>query len=201
HHFTRIDYLKALDARARQLRGRLQQLLRQKQKLQQNLQRDLQAHGDPESHKRMGDLLLANIGTATRNGRIIEITDYYSDGSPRIAIEVDENSTIQEEAGRRFRQYTKAKRAREEIAKRLKQLESQIAEIQGQQKEVDKFFETLDESGLDKIDWEPSTSAKQPQKRPEPKRIPGVRHYVSTDGYEILVGRAAAHNDNPTCAL
>src|SRR4030095_14694778 len=89
-YFTQIDVLKAWEARVRSLRGRVQQLLSQKQKLHRNLESDLQAHGDPESHKRIGDLLLANIGTAIRNGPVVEITDYYSEGSPKISIEVDE---------------------------------------------------------------------------------------------------------------
>ena len=197
-YFSQIDQSQALDVRARRLRGRLQQLLRQKEKLQDNLERDLQAHGDPESHKRMGDLLLANVGTATRNGAMLEITDYYSEGSPRISVAVDENATIQQEAARRFRQYTKAKRARGEIAERLEQIRTQIAEIQRQQKEVDKFFETYEAHILDNIDPHPSTSRRERKKSSEPDRIPGVRHYVSTDGYEILVGRAARDNDNLT---
>ena len=32
----------------------------------------------------------------------------------------------------------------------------------------------------------------------KPEKIPGVRRYLSTDGYEILVGRAARDNDNLT---
>jgi predicted ribosome quality control (RQC) complex YloA/Tae2 family protein len=38
----------------------------------------------------------------------------------------------------------------------------------------------------------PKTKAKQPQK------ISGVRRYLSSDGYEILVGRAAKDNDHLT---
>ena len=197
-YFTQIDVLKAWEARVRSLRGRVQQLLSQKQKLHRNLESDLQAHGDPESHKRIGDLLLANIGTAIRNGPVVEITDYYSEGSPKISIEVDENSSLQEEATRRFRQYTKAKRAREEIVERLNPLQRQIAELQKQQTEVDRLIETRDEAALDAIDPKPPTSAKPRRSRSEPDRIPGLRHYKSTDGYEILVGRAARDNDNLT---
>src|SRR6185312_14346509 len=35
-------------------------------------------------------------------------------------------------------------------------------------------------------------------RRPEPAKIPGVRLYKSSDGYEILVGRGARDNDNLT---
>jgi predicted ribosome quality control (RQC) complex YloA/Tae2 family protein len=57
-------------------------------------------HGDAETHKRTGDLLLANLSTAERRGAQVTLTDYYAEGEPRIEIEVDENSTLQEEAAR-----------------------------------------------------------------------------------------------------
>jgi len=51
---------------------------------------------------------------------------------------------------------------------------------------------------LNDLDSETRTGTKKPLKQAEPTRLPGVRHYVSTDGYEILVGRAARDNDNLT---
>ena len=197
-YFTEIDHARAFDERVRRVRGRLRQSLSQKQKLQKNLEHDLLAQGDPELHKRMGDLLLANVGTAIRKGPIVEVIDYYAEGSPRIAIEIDENSSIQEEATRRFRLYTKAKRGREEIVERLGRLQTEIEEIQQQQKELDSIIETHDESALASIDPEPGPSRKQGRKPAGSARIPGVRHYVSSDGYELLVGRAARDNDHLT---
>lgn len=197
-HFTKIDEAKAFEVRARRLRARVQQSLTQKQKLQNNLEHDLQSHGDPDSHKRIGDLLLANVATAKRSGGIVEIIDYYSEDSPRVSLEIDDNLSIQEEATRRFRQYTKAKRAHEEIVDRLKALQSQIEALQQELKDLDVIVETRNEAALADIYPEKSTSAKTTRKRSEPARIPGVRHYVSSDGYEILVGRAARDNDNLT---
>src|SRR4029078_5348098 len=84
---------------------------------------DLVRHGDPEEHKRIGDLLLANIATAVRNGNKVRITDYYAEDAPMVDLELDENRSLQDEATARFRQYTKAKRAAEEIAERLKQID------------------------------------------------------------------------------
>jgi len=37
-----------------------------------------------------------------------------------------------------------------------------------------------------------------PKKSAKPEKISGVRRYLSSDGYEILVGRAARDNDNLT---
>ncbi|HSE34250.1 MAG TPA: NFACT family protein [Pyrinomonadaceae bacterium] len=196
--FEKLDATKAFDTHANRLRSRLQQQLRQKRKLASNLQTDLATHGDPEAHKRIGDLLLANIGTAIRRGRAVEINDYYAEGAPSLSIEVDENTTLQEEATRRFRQFTKAKRARDEIVERLALLDTEIANLEKEQKELSEIITSRDETALIALDPESTAAKTKVNKRAEPARLPGVRHYVSSDGYEILVGRAARDNDNLT---
>src|SRR4051812_46290131 len=60
--------------------------LRRARKLLENLHGDLEKHGDPEIWKRYGDLLLANIGTATRDGDTVRVTDYFTDNAPQIDI-------------------------------------------------------------------------------------------------------------------
>ena len=129
---------------------------------------------------------------------LLSLNDYYSEGAPVISIEVEETSSLQEEAARRFRQYTKAKRAREEIAERVSLLEADIANLDKEDEHLNKIIETRDEAALAAIDEEAKPETRAVSKRAEPERIPGVRHYVSSDGYEILVGRGARDNDHLT---
>ena len=76
--------------------------IRQQRTLREHLHEDLTRHGDPEEHKRTGDLLLANIATAVRDGNKVRLNDYYAEGAPTIEIEVDENRSLQDEAARVF---------------------------------------------------------------------------------------------------
>ena len=128
-HFAAIDAARAFDAKAKAIRSRITKSIRQQQTLREHLQEDLVRHGDPEEHKRTGDLLLANIATAVRDGNKVQLTDYYADDAPVIEIEVDENRSLQDEAAARFRQYTKAKRAADEIAERLKQIDREMENL------------------------------------------------------------------------
>ena len=105
-------------------------------------------HGDPEAHKRIGDLLLANIATAERDGNKVRLSDYYAEGAPTIEIEVDENRSLQEEAALRFRQYTKAKRAGEEIAERLKQVDRETVGLSKTPATTRRIIEPRDEAAL-----------------------------------------------------
>lgn len=197
-HFGAIDAAKAFDAKAKAMRSRLAKSIRQQRTLRENLQQDLVRHGDPEEHKRAGDLLLANIATAVREGNKVRLTDYYAEGAPTIEIEVDENRSLQDEAGARFRQYTKAKRAAEEIAERLKQINRETQNLERRLQQLDAIIQSRDEAALDSFE-KPAPAPKVVQKRSaRPEKISGVRRYLSTDGYEILVGRAARDNDNLT---
>jgi predicted ribosome quality control (RQC) complex YloA/Tae2 family protein len=197
-YFQKLDGEKIFDVRAKKLRARLQQKLKQKQKLRTNLQNDLQSHGDAEEHRRLGDLLLANVGTAVRRGHTVEISDYYTEGAPPISIQIDDGVTLQEEAARKFRQYTKAKRAREEIIARLGLLETEIAILEQDDEKLQQIIDARDETALSELDHDEAPTSQRVKKQAEPARIPGVRHYVSSDGYEILVGRGARDNDNLT---
>ena len=198
-YYTELEASRAFQSRVATARARLRKEITQREKLRRHLQQDMAAHGDAAAHKRAGDLLLANLATAERSGSKVFVTDYYADDAPRIEIEIDEHSTLQEEAARRFTRYTKAKRAAEEIARRLEILEAELAALRARETALEETIETRDESALETF----AGGAKKEAKRARaggktPETIPGVRRYRSSDGYEILVGRAARDNDHLT---
>ena len=200
--YSEVDAAKAFDSRAGALRSRLRTTLQRQRKLKEHLRRDLAGHGDPEEHKKAGDLLLANLATATRNGNKVVLTDYYSDPPPQIELEIDENTSLQDEAARRFRLYTKAKRAREEIAARLSSVDREIEQLEKRNQELERIVERRELAALESFDKAATPAPKTPKGKPaSPKSIPGVRRYLSTDGYEILVGRTARNNDTLTFRL
>jgi predicted ribosome quality control (RQC) complex YloA/Tae2 family protein len=201
HYFAKRDAENAFLSRTGSLRARLQKTLAQKRKLRTNLQSDLTAHGDPGKHKLLGDLLLANVSTAVREGNKVRITDYYAEGAPVIEIEIEQDSSLQDEAGRQFRQYTKAKRAGEEIAERLTRLEQEIKELGQQERDLERSILERDEATIARLAGGETVSKSSPSKKDASKRIPGVRRYLSSDGYEVLVGRGARDNDNLTFRL
>ena len=197
-YFAATDAAKAFDTKAKAIRARVTKSIRQQKTLREHLHGDLERHGDPETHKRTGDLLLANIATAERDGNKVRIVDYYADGAPLIEIEVDENRSLQDEAAARFRQYTKAKHASEEIAERLKQIDRETGNLERRLQQLDAIIQTRDEAALGTFEKPAPAPKASPKKSSKPEKISGVRRYLSTDGYEILVGREARYNDNLT---
>lgn len=197
-YFRRLEASEDFANRTRTIQERLRRDLRQREKLKTNLQRDLATHGDAEKHKRLGELLLANIYTADRNGEIVRIKDFYAEGEPLIELVIEAGSSLQDEAARYFSRYAKSKRAKEEIAARLLRLDDEVRRIQDELSALDEIKTSRDENALAALETVSTAKPSLKSKRERTAKIPGVRRYVSSDGYEILVGRAATTNDRLT---
>lgn len=211
-HYTRLASQQRFAQRATEMRSRFEREIKRFAKLKTNLARDLSAHGDAETHKRAGDLLLANISTHERDGNRVRVQDFFTDGAPIVEYDIDAQHTIQEEAAHRFQLYGKAKRAKEEIGKRAAQVEAEIAALVEQQTRLAEIVESQNEAALEdfaatkktshgksKNDARDQSHAKDARKakRGEPS-MTGIRRYLSSDGFEMLLGRGAKENDQLT---
>jgi predicted ribosome quality control (RQC) complex YloA/Tae2 family protein len=201
NHYRELETERAFDSLAGNLAARLRKEIGKRKKLQANLEQDLVAHGDPEEHKRLGDLLLANLSTARRSGNKVSLTDYYAEAAPTIEVEVDETRSLPEVAAESFSRYTKAKRAVAEIGARLLELAREIALLEEKRVELDQAIAGRDPAVLAQFEERKAKTAKPAearQKQKAPLTLPGMRRYRSSDGYEVLVGRTARDNDQLT---
>ncbi|MGZ8846204.1 MAG: NFACT RNA binding domain-containing protein [Pyrinomonadaceae bacterium] len=186
-------------------RADLGKKIAQQQKLQEQLQKDLESHANAESEKRMGDILLANLSTAKRRGNHVTLIDYFSSDAATIEIELDASSSLQEEAARRFALYSRSKRAVAQINSRIelgrKRLEKLLSEQESLEKRISEPAAATGALSAPRsvppaVAGGLSTSSSQPKTKRD--RVPGTRRYLSADGFEILVGRTAQDNDHLT---
>jgi predicted ribosome quality control (RQC) complex YloA/Tae2 family protein len=197
-HYQRLAVADEFDRLANTVLAGLRKEITKRKKLQTNLKNDLASHGNPDEHKRAGDLLLANIGTAKRAGDKVTVTDYFSDDTPLIELDVAEHLTLQEAAAAYFSRYTKAKRAIEEISLRVVQLDEELTELAKRRSTVEAAIANRDLAALRgyiELKTSPSRSGK---KQEAPQALTGMRRYSSSDGYEVIVGRSARDNDRLT---
>jgi predicted ribosome quality control (RQC) complex YloA/Tae2 family protein len=195
-YYRRLEAEHEFKNAAAKLRDRLRREIAKREKLGINLKKDLAGHGDADEHKRLGDLLLANIANAVRDGDRVTLTDYYTAGQPNIEIAIDENKSLQDAAAEAFSRYGKAKRAVVEIRERLAQVDQEVEQLKENQAKLDQAIANGDESILTSFTEGKQKAARAKSK--DSKSIPGVRRYRSSDGYEVLVGRTARDNDNLT---
>lgn len=197
-HYRHLEVEHEFESLAGNLVATLRKEISRRKKLQANLKKDLVAHGNPEEHKRLGDLFLANISNAKRAGNKVTLTDYYTEGTPTIEIEADENQSLQEAAAESFSRYTKAKRAIEELGSRLVRLDRELEQFDEKRVKLEKAITSRDIARLAEFEERKDSLTAGRKKTKASLTIPGMRRYRSSDGYEVIVGRTARDNDQLT---
>lgn len=194
-HFQIVESEQEFQRQAKSAEAKIRQEIQRREKLKKKLLQDLANHGDAEKWKRCGDLLLANLATAAREKNTVLVIDYFDENAPTIEIEVEENKTLPEAAEQFFRRYTKARNAKVEVEKRLEILGAEIESFEAKKFEIEQAVGEKDLDFLREITGEKAESEKPKAKRKREEIFTGARRYESSDGFEILVGKAAKDND------
>lgn len=176
-------------------RSKIKSEVTRREKLLKKLEQDIERHGEAESWKRRGDILLANASTARRDGEKVWVTDYFQDDAPEIAIEVDENESITEAAEKYFKRYTKARNAANEIEQRRRTITKELERLRTEADTLERAIESEDVEAIEATAGVKRALTSKRSEKKKPAAIPGVRRFTSSDGFEILVGKKAKDND------
>lgn len=194
-HYQAIEAERRFQERAKAARAKVKKDISKIENLRRKMLQDLEQHGDAVRWKRLGDLLLANLANAAREGDTVLVVDYFDENAPAIEIAVDENISLTEAAERFFKRYTKARNAAAEIEKRLNVLDEQLLGLKEKQFEIEQAISERDEEFLYSIVGEKSDAETVKSKNKKSEEFTGARRYLSSDGFEILVGKASKDND------
>jgi predicted ribosome quality control (RQC) complex YloA/Tae2 family protein len=197
-YFALVEERRRFFALKRKLRSHILSRLRQRRDLLNHLARDLDKFSNGEVHQRYGELLLANLRQAVKTGGGFQVTDFYDESQPLIEIPSAGIPTPQEAAEHYFKLARKARRGFEKVGDRLPQVENEIAQLE---KHLVELEACVDAGALNYLAAQlnlPAPEKKPSQSAKKEVKIPGVRRYRSSDGYEIMVGRAGADNDHLT---
>jgi predicted ribosome quality control (RQC) complex YloA/Tae2 family protein len=201
-HFLNRERESRFQARAKAAAAKIKAEIARREKLARKLEQDLENHGDAEKWKRSGDLILANLADAVRVDGKILVVDYFDETTPTVEIEADENLSLTETAEKFFRRYAKARNAKEEISKRLAILQAELSNLNLRKQELETAVAEKDEAFLSAVvgdgggefGKEASKATKEKSGR-DASGFKGARKFVSSDGFEILVGKASKDND------
>ena len=151
-----------------------------------------------DEYKIFGDLLTANIYSFAQGESSVEVENYYSENCETVRISLNPQLTPPQNAQRYYKLYKKAETAEREASKQLESageeldyLESALVMTQNAQTESDlnAVRSELEQTGYIK---KRNRGKKQKETASKP------RHYVSSDGFDIYVGRNNMQNDRLT---
>ena len=163
-----------------------------------NQRLELEECADRDKLKKCGDLIMSNLFKLKKGDTLLEAEDYYEPGCPTVKIELDPRLTPSQNAQKYYKEYRKADTAE-------KKLRVLIEEGEQEERYLDSVFDALTRAKGDADILELRTELaeqgyikKGRQKGKPPKLQPPLR-FISSDGYEIRVGRNNKQNDRLTC--
>lgn len=151
-----------------------------------------------DEYKIYGDLLTANIYRFSQGESSVEVENYYSDNCETVRISLNPQFTPSQNAQRYYKLYRKAETAEREASKQLESageeldyLESALVMTQNAQSESDlnAVRNELEQTGYIK---------KKNKGKKQKETVSKPRHYISSDGFNIYVGRNNMQNDKLT---
>lgn len=154
---------------------------------------------DMESWRKKGELLTANIYAIPQGVTTFRTIDFYDEAMGEIEIPLDPTKTPAENAQKYFSRYNKAKRTLAALAVQEKQNSEELLYLESV---LNALENASDEADLFEIRTELAESGfvrRQAPKKGAPKaKKAKPLHFISSDGYEIYVGKSNLQNDELT---
>ncbi len=161
-------------------------------------EKELAATYDRERLRQLGDILTANIHRIQKGQTVIRAEDFYDEDMKLIDIPLSAILSPQQNAAKFYKDYSRMKTAEKELTRQLalareelQYLRSVLEELSraATEQELEEIRRELQEVGYVKAD--------DRKKRVKAPKLPPMR-FVSTDGYDIYVGRNNRQNDELT---
>lgn len=159
---------------------------------------ELQKCSERDEIRRNAELLTANLYRVKKGDSSVTVEDYYEPDCPQRTIKLDVLKTPQSNAAAMFKEYNKLKTAQTHLTaliadgeKQLEYLNSVLDETERAETEDDLAEIKAELVGTGYIKKQRGTKERKHKKQ-------GPMRFASSDGFEILVGRSNAQNDELT---
>ncbi|EOD01305.1 Rqc2 family fibronectin-binding protein [Caldisalinibacter kiritimatiensis] len=193
--YTVRDKKQRLNQKSTELKKMINLKLDRNQKKLGKQKQELHQAEKREKYKIYGDLLTANIYRITDKMECIEVENFYSSDMEKIKIKLDPRLSPSQNAQKYYKKYNKLKNAYEEVSK---QIEKTTEEIEYLENVLVSIENCSDVDELEEIKEELINEGylKKKKKNKSKKIIASKpRHFISTDGFDIYVGKNNKQND------
>ncbi len=197
-YYTVRDQKDAMRQKSQAVRKTVSNLCQRLERKLAIQQKELTATFDRERLRQLGDILTANIHRIQKGQTKVAAEDFYDADMQIIEIPLSPLLSPQQNAAKFYKDYARMKTAEKELTRQialaeeeLQYLRSVLEELRraSSDQELEEIKRELQEGGYVKAD--------SGKKRIKTAKLPPMR-FVSTDGYEIYVGRNNKQNDELT---
>lgn len=197
----RLQHARA-DALRQSLLPNLRRALQARERAAADLQRALQESQHADRWQLYGELILAFGHSLPAGATVLHAPDYTQPDAPEVAIAIDPDRTLAENAERYFQKARRARESRAELNARMQRLTEEADQLRHALVQAE---QAADPDALTNLHaqakshgWLREAPARgAPARRAEKDPFEGhkIRSHLSPDGYQVLVGENAAAND------
>lgn len=184
-------------SKSHSLSSRLDTLLKKAYRKQQNLFQDLKRTEKAERYRLYGDLITANIHLLKKGMTKAMLPNYYDPEMKEVEVNLKVNETPAQNAQRYYRRYNKAKRAVGLVTEQLEIVKEQIYYLESLSNSVKSSTELEELSEIQDEFRRSEFSRKKDQQDKRDKRPHQSKpmHFISSEGFDIYVGKNNYQND------
>lgn len=159
------------------------------------LNKTLKECQDKETVKLYGELITANIYALEKGMKEIEVLNYYSDKGENIKIKLDENKTPSQNVQLYYKKYNKLKKSEEAAHEQLAQNMDELNYLYSVLTNIKNAssYEEIEEIKKELIDTDYIKFKKSHKSNKSKPSKPA--HFISSDGFDIYVGKNNIQND------
>lgn len=161
---------------------------------------ELEKTAQRDEKRRWADLITANLYRA-KGGNSITVEDFYDEDYPTVTIPLDPMKTPQQNAAAYYKEYTKAKTAERYLTELIAQNSRDEEYLSSVLDEIDRVKSETDIADIRRELTETGYLRSQKNQGKQKIKESAPLRYVSSGGFEILVGRSNMQNDKLTFKL
>lgn len=149
--------------------------------------------------RRNAELITANMYRIKKGDKTLVCEDYYAEDCPHVTIELDSLKTPQQNAAALYKEYSKLKTAEGYLNGLIGENEKQLDYLNSVLDEIERAESEKDLTDIRRELTDTGFLKKPRGGKPDRSRPQGPLRFVSDDGFEMLVGRSNAMNDELSC--
>lgn len=198
HFYSERDSLARIKQKAGDLFKLLNSAVERTQRRVGNQKQELLDCAEREKFKVYGDIVMANMYSLKKGDEKLTAVNFYDESQPTVEIPLDKRLEPAQNAQKYYKEYRKLDTAEKKLKELIKDGEEEVKYLQSV---LDALTRAQTEGDIAELREELAGSGYVKRKRVKgkvPKALPPIK-FISSDGYNIRVGRNNTQNDRLTC--
>ena len=163
----------------------------------ENLNSELDSGMERDRYKEYADLIMANLFSIKKGMRTIKLINIFAAEDVAAEIDLDPSQTPVENAQRYYKKYNKLKNSIKHIEGQIRETRDEIEYLESELYNLQNIEDTSEIDDI-KSELESAGYIKHKGNKKGAVQKSKPRHFTSTDGYEIFIGKNNIQNDELT---